>query len=175
MTGPPHRHLEQTWSRDLGELRPPRIELDEPGHSHPVLRCAGELDGSIAAELAALLEAICECDVDGLLLDFADVELLDARVLAVIESARSRLGQRGAPLRIVAGGQPLRLLRLTGLAERMATLPCRPHSQRHRPPPAERAGIGAAAGHSFESWPSRSSSSRSPTPMSAPTGVATTR
>jgi anti-anti-sigma factor len=173
MCRPFHAHLDQTWSRDLSELRPPRIELSEPGHSHPVLRCAGELDASVAAELGAMLDAICGREIDGLLLDFADVALLDARVLALIESARVRLAGRGAALRIVAAGQPLRLLRLTGMAERIMTLGCRAHGERLRP---RIGGSGdAAAVPRFEPWPALSSSSSSPTLTSGLPGVAATQ
>jgi len=163
--------LDQTWRRDLSEFRP-QLELSEPGHSHLVLRCAGELDGAVAAELGAMLDAICDREIAALLLDFADVELIDARVLALIESARLRLEGRGAPLRIVAGGQPLKLLRLTGMAEKVATLGCRARSERHQP---RRVGAGAAAGNRFEQWPGPSSSSSSPTRTSAPPGAAVTR
>jgi anti-anti-sigma factor len=169
MCRPFHAHLDQTWSRDLAALRPPRIELSEPGHSHPVLRCAGELDASVAAELEAMLDAICGHEIEGLLLDFADVELLDARVLALIESARLRLEGRGATLRVVASGQPLRLLRLTGMAERITTLGCRARGERLRPRIGD-AG-DAAVPPRFESWATPSSSSSSPIPTSGPPGV----
>jgi anti-anti-sigma factor len=173
MCRPFHAHLDQAWSRDLSELRPPRIELSEPGHSHPVLRCAGELDAAVAPELGAMLDAICGREIDGLLLDFADVELLDARVLALIESARLRLEGRGATLRVVAAGQPLRLLRLTGMAERITTLGCRARGERLRP---RIGGSGdAAAAPRFEPWPALSSSSSSPTLTSGLPGVAATQ
>jgi len=116
---------------------------------------------------------ICGREIDGLLLDFADVELLDARVLALIESARLRLEDRGATLRVVAAGQPLRLLRLTGMAERITTLGCRARGERLRPRIS--GGGDAAVPPRFEAWTAPSSSSSSPTPTSGPPGVAATR
>ena len=130
----------------------PRIELSEPGHNRPVLRCAGELDSACADDLGAALEAACEREVTELLLDFTEVEFIDARVLALIEATRARLERAGAALRIRADGQPLRLLRLTGVVSRDAE-------------PLPR----------LEPWFARSSSSSSPTSTSEPPGAAMIR
>jgi len=100
---------------DVSHFLPPRIELSDPGHHRPVLRCSGELDTASAADLGAALDAACEREVEELLLDFVAVEFIDGRVLALIERTRLRLQRAGATLRIRAGGQPLRLLRLTGI------------------------------------------------------------
>ena len=141
----PRVSTQRLRQHDLAALQRPRIELSEPGHPRPVLRAAGELDGAVAPELAALLDLACEPPIEALLLDFADVELLDARIIGLIESTRQRLEASGAALRVVASGQPLRLLRLTGLAPR----------------------LGA--------WAAPSSSSSSPTTTSAPTGLGSIR
>jgi anti-anti-sigma factor len=125
------------------------MELSRFGRQQPVLRCGGELDGAVAPRLEAMLEAACGDDVHALLLDFADVAFIDARVLALIEAARLRLEDRGGSLRIVAGGQPLRLLRLTGMDEKVTTLDC----------------------HRLEPWPGRSSSFSSPTSTSGRPGA----
>lgn len=135
----------------FSEFLPPRIELSDPGHNQPVLLCAGELDRAVAGELGAALDAACEREIEELLLDFAAVEFIDARILALIEAARARLERAGASLRIVAAGQPLELLRLTGMVGDAE--------------PAPR----------FEGWPDRSSFCSFRTPTSAPPGVAATR
>jgi anti-anti-sigma factor len=116
-----------------------------------VLRCAGELDGAVAAELGAALEAACARETEELLLDFAAVEFIDGRVLALIERTRVRLERGGAALRIRAGGQPLRLLRLTGVVG------------------------GAEPEPRLEQWFAPSSSCSSPTTTSGPPGVAMIR
>ncbi|MGD9735539.1 MAG: STAS domain-containing protein [Solirubrobacterales bacterium] len=117
-----------------------------------MLRCSGELDGACEADLGAALEAACEREVEELLLDFSAVELLDGRVLALIEQARLRLERCGATLRIRPSGQPLRLLRLTGALSGDAE---------------PRPRLGA--------WVGPSSSSSSPTPTSARAGEAAIR
>jgi anti-anti-sigma factor len=132
-------------------LLPPRFELSEPGDSRPVLRCQGELDSVCVAELAAALDAACEREITDLLLDFSAVAFIDARILALIVECRARLEGCGASLRISAGGQPLRLLRLTGVLDGDAE-------------PAPR----------LQAWADRSSSSSSPTNTSGPNGVAMT-
>lgn len=135
---------------------PPLLELSELGRTHPVLHGAGELDSAVAERLRALLDTACERQIEALLLDFAEVELLDARLLGLIEAARARLAARGVPLRIVAGAQPRRLLSVTGMDERIPTL-------------------GAGLPHRLQPWPPASSSSRSPTRTSAPNGVTATQ
>jgi anti-anti-sigma factor len=149
----PRSSTNRSWTLDLPELRSPRMELSEPGQAEPVLRCSGELDGAIVPRLRALLDVAYYREIEGLLLDFSDVCLIDAQVLSVIEDTRVRLWHRGAELRIVAGGQPLTLLRLTGLDQRVTTI----------------------AWHRLQPWPDRSSSSSSPISTSGRPGAATTR
>lgn len=134
------------------QFLPPSIELSEAeGDSRALLRCSGELDTACAAELGAALDSACEREIAELLLDFGAVSFIDGRILALIEQTRIRLEDCGAALRIRAEGQPLRLLRLTGVG-----------------------GVDAEPAPRFEAWRVPSSSSSSPTTTSAQPGVTMT-
>jgi len=148
----PRVSTRHSWRPDVAKFLPPRIELSEPGHNRPVLRCSGELDGTVGQRLATLLDAACEREIEVLLLDLSEVDFIDGRILALIKATRVRLDECGASLRIVAGGQPLRLLRVTGVGDGDAA-----HAPR------------------FEAWHGPSSSSSSPTTTSARPGATATR
>jgi hypothetical protein len=94
-----------------------------------------------------------ECPA-GVLLDFADVELVDAIVLGLLDAARAKLEESGTVVRIVVSGQPLRLLRLTGLDETMVTLTCRPPWERHQPvAPSYLRSVGVRSADRFSRLP----------------------
>jgi anti-anti-sigma factor len=136
--------IERLWLDDAPGYRPPRIEASAVGAPLPVLCCGGELDGAVAPELEAILDRICAEEPAGVLLDFSDVELIDSTILAALSRARFKLAEAGAIVRIAAGGQPLRLLRLAELDRVMVTVACRPYGRRHRPAAAARTGVGRA-------------------------------
>jgi anti-anti-sigma factor len=87
----------------------------------PVVRCRGELDAASADELVALLRELSERPLQSLLLDLSGVEFLDGHVVSVIAASERRLQRGGTALRVFAGGQPLRLLRLAGVSAKPAS------------------------------------------------------
>jgi anti-anti-sigma factor len=135
--------LEQAWTGST-EIHPPDLELLGTDPAFRVLRAGGELDGSVAADLEKLLGRVRDDRPAVLLLDFTDVELVDTVVLGLLEEARAELFALGTQVRIALGGQPLQLLRLTGLDTQMETIACAARGHRHRPG-VERTGRMAAA------------------------------
>lgn len=70
------------------------------------------------------------------LLDFADVELIDTVMMGLIDDARVVLDAGGGSIRIVASGQPLHLLQITGMDAKLEIVVCRTRTERTAPAPS---------------------------------------
>ncbi|HZP29532.1 MAG TPA: STAS domain-containing protein [Acidimicrobiia bacterium] len=79
----------------------------------------GELDLSNADDLLTSLLAHARDTAGEVLCDCSELDYMDSSALAVLIEVHSSLAEDGRPLRLVnVHGSPLRVLEITGLAER---------------------------------------------------------
>lgn len=87
------------------------------GDMTQVVRVEGELAFDTAIETRARLDRLLFTDVARVVIDIAALTMLDSSGLAVLIAVWKRLGREGRRLELRnAGGQPLRLLTITGCA-----------------------------------------------------------
>ncbi|MEX2655860.1 MAG: STAS domain-containing protein [Acidimicrobiia bacterium] len=91
-----------------------KVETTERGHAVHVV-VSGEIDIKTAPELEA---AITDRASDHLVIDVNDVDFIDSTGLRVLVVAKTRTGENGGSLVIVApdGSAVLRTIRLAGMA-----------------------------------------------------------
>jgi anti-anti-sigma factor len=99
-----------------------RVEVNqrtiEPGVAAVEVR--GELDLATVGKLEASVERALTQGPAPFLIDFTDCGFIDSTVVALLVKLRLRLGHAVRPrFAVVAQGQPLGLLRLTGLDREM--------------------------------------------------------
>lgn len=88
------------------------------------LALSGELDLSSALVLDEELRRAEESDARELVIDLNDLKFLDSTGLRTILSAHVRAARDGRMFRVVAGNETMqRILRLTGMAERLNVEP----------------------------------------------------
>jgi anti-anti-sigma factor len=91
------------------------VEDDVHGVRVSVVAPVGELDLHRHAELRAELLDAVSSDVP-VVVDMARVTFMDSSAIGLIVGTAKRCREAGGDLRVVnAGGQPLRVMRLTGL------------------------------------------------------------
>lgn len=87
------------------------------GAARLTLRLAGELDLETRPILGA---ALCDVDVEHLVLDLREVSFIDSVGLGLLVAAEKRQGMIGGRLVVVVGSEQVRrLLALTGVGERL--------------------------------------------------------
>jgi anti-sigma B factor antagonist len=100
-----------------------------------VLPLSGELDMSRSDELDGMAAtAFSGVQVD-VIFDLSDVAFMDSSALRWLLKVQERADQTGGRLRLVApeGGSLVRLLSLTGLADRFAVFPTRTDAEQPSP------------------------------------------
>ena len=92
-----------------------------------VLTFGGELDMSRSDELEAIAASTFRSERVNAIFDLSDVAFMDSSALRWLLKVQERADQVGGRLRLVAPeeGSLLRLLSLTGLADRFAVFPTR--------------------------------------------------
>lgn len=90
-----------------------------------VFKLSGELDMSRTDELDAMAATTFNGEKCHAIFDLSDVAFMDSSALRWLLKVQDRADERGGGLRLVApeGGSLLRLLSLTGLADRFAVFP----------------------------------------------------
>jgi len=96
-----------------------------------VFTLSGELDMSRSDELDETAAAALSGDQVNAIFDFSDVAFMDSSALRWLLKVQERADQAGGCLRLVApeGGSVIRLLGLTGLADRFAVFPTRTEAE----------------------------------------------
>ncbi len=95
-----------------------RTEIDQERIDAGVVavRVSGELDLATVGDLEETVEGALSEHPGPLVIDFTDCGFIDSSVLSVLVKVRRRLdGSIPAPFAVVAGDQPLEVLRLTRL------------------------------------------------------------
>jgi len=100
-----------------------------------VLQLSGELDMSRSDELNAMAATAFGAERVNAIFDLSDVAFMDSSALRWLLKVQDRADQSGGCLRLVApeGGSLLRLLSLTGLADRFAVFPTRAEAEQPTP------------------------------------------
>ena len=113
-----------------------------------VLQLSGELDMSRSDELDAMAATAFSGGPVNAIFDLSDVAFMDSSALRWLLKVQDGADQSGGCLRLVAreGGSLLRLLALTGLADRFAVFPTRADAEQLAP------GLTAAADDLFPSF-----------------------
>lgn len=95
---------------------PPKVQSTASGKL-VVVTPEGELDLATSPVLRDALGAACDAGALTVVLDLALVTFLDSTTLGVLVGANKRLRGLGGRLIVVnAGGEPLKVMQLTGLA-----------------------------------------------------------
>jgi anti-anti-sigma factor len=100
-----------------------------------VLTLNGELDMSRSDELDGMAANVFSDDQVNAIFDLSDVAFMDSSALRWLLKVQEGADQTGSRLRLVApeGGSLLRLLSLTGLADRFAVFPTRTDAEQPSP------------------------------------------
>ena len=100
-----------------------------------VLTLSGELDMSRSEELDGMAANVFSGDQVNAIFDLSDVAFMDSSALRWLLKVQEGAHQTGGRLRLVApeGGSLLRLLSLTGLADRFAVFPTRTDAEQPSP------------------------------------------
>lgn len=104
-----------------------------------VVHLSGELDMSRSEELDALAETVFSVDQVNAIFDLSDVAFMDSSALRWLLKVQEGADRSGGSLRLVApeGDSLLRLLSLTGLADRFAVFPTLADAEQEPPGMAE--------------------------------------
>ena len=95
---------------------PPKVQSTASGRL-VVVTPEGELDLATSPALRDALGAACDAGASTLVLDLALVTFLDSTTLGVLVGAHKRLlGIGGRLIAVNVSGEPLKVMRLTGLA-----------------------------------------------------------
>ncbi len=85
-----------------------------------VIIVSGELDLASSPKFEQQLEQVSDSGTESLVIDLRGLEFMDSTGLSIIVSAHQRLSAQGRQLSLVRGPEQVqRLLRLTGVAERL--------------------------------------------------------
>jgi anti-anti-sigma factor len=105
------------------------------GFSWVVLTLSGELDMSRSDELDEMAATAFSGEQVNAIFDLSDVAFMDSSALRWLLKVQERADQTGGRLRLVApeGGSLLRLLSLTGLADRFEVFPTRTDAEQPSP------------------------------------------
>jgi anti-sigma B factor antagonist len=100
-----------------------------------VLTFSGELDMSRGDELDGMAATLFSGNQVNAIFDLSDVAFMDSSALRWLLKVQERADQTGGRLRLVAPeeGSLLRLLSLTGLADRFAVFPTRTDAEQPSP------------------------------------------
>jgi anti-anti-sigma factor len=100
-----------------------------------VLTLSGELDMSRSDELDGMAANVFSGDQVNAIFDLSNVAFMDSSALRWLLKVQEGADQTGGRLRLVApeGGSLLRLLSLTGLADRFAVFPTRTDAEQPSP------------------------------------------
>lgn len=107
-----------------------------------VLSLSGELDMSRTDELDAISASTFGAEKVNAIFDLSAVTFVDSSALRWLLNVQERADQTGGRLRLVApdSGSLLRLLALTGLADRFAVFPTRTDAEQPSPGVTEAGG-----------------------------------
>jgi anti-sigma B factor antagonist len=100
-----------------------------------VLTFSGELDMSRGDELDAIAASTFRSEKVNAIFDLSDVAFMDSSALRWLLKVQERADQTGGCVRLVApdSGSLIRLLALTGLADRFAVFPTRTDAEQASP------------------------------------------
>jgi anti-anti-sigma factor len=99
------------------------------GSGIAAIEVRGELDLATVGELATVVDGAFNPGPESLVIDLTRCGFIDSSVLSVLIGLRARLGNSDRPrLAVVADGQPLDVLRLTGLDAEMPVFPSLPEA-----------------------------------------------
>lgn len=90
--------------------------VDDVLHDIPVVRLAGDVDMSVAADLRARLVGLLEAAPPLIVVDLTQVTFFDSAGLKELDDAQRRAGEVGSRLALACPpGRVLRLFEITGL------------------------------------------------------------
>ena len=109
-------HTDTPDSVVVNDVRRPEVTQESIEPDVAMLRVRGELDMTTVQEFEATVARTAQGESASILIDLSRCAFIDASVIGLLVDLRIRLASwDGRRLAVIAGDQPLRVLRLTGL------------------------------------------------------------